>query len=97
MKYFSFLIIVLLLVISFGRVFAEEPTLPPGLGIDVSTAVEPTMQNEKSRQLADWAKNLPFDFSGFLDARVGARISEDDHEKDFSLDVRIQTNSRFIL
>lgn len=61
----------------------EEPALPPGLGEETVEMEKPEAERLVSR--------LPFELSGFLEARLGFRTQEDRHEKDVSLgEIRLQ-------
>jgi len=64
---------------------ASEPSLPAGLGTGTSGAAEASADGEGGT----WS--IPFDFSGFADARVGVRTQNDPYEKDMSLgEFRVQ-------
>lgn len=59
---------------------AQEIKLPEGLG-DLSTMMEVEAEEP----------GLPFDLSGFLESRIGARLGQDAHQKDISIgELRLQ-------
>ena len=65
---------------------ASEPGLPAGLGDDMEEETEPGSGGEEFR--------LPFDLTGFLEGRIGARTQNDPYEKDLSLgEVRLQAEA----
>ena len=57
----------------------EEPVLPEGLGL------EPQGKSETKNEQGEGILQLPFDFTGFWEARVGGRLQDDPHEKDLSI------------
>ncbi len=57
----------------------EEPALPLGLFDEDEDIEEPEETTES------FYKQLPFDLSGFLDARAGCRLWNDPYEKDMSM------------
>ncbi len=68
-----------MLVIADPAVAQDEPALPPGLGgsdDEVATPVEPE---------SDWRESLPFDLTGFVDARAGVRTQDDPDQDQASL------------
>ena len=63
----------------------EEPLLPEGLGLEQSEESSATAEREKS------SVPLPFDLSGFWEARAGFRTLNDPHENESSIgETRLQ-------
>jgi hypothetical protein len=61
----------------------EEPTLPEGLGEETGRVEPKAVEQPVSR--------LPFELSGFWEARLGTRTQEDRYEKDVSIgETRVQ-------
>lgn len=64
----------------------SEPSLPAGLGDIDGEAPEPEPGGQEFR--------LPFDLTGFLEGRIGARTQNDPYEKDLSLgEIRLQAEA----
>jgi len=64
---------------------SEEPALPPGL----TQATTPARAEDDTRK--NFRERLPFDLSGFWEARGGFRTRNDTHEKDASIgETRLQ-------
>lgn len=76
-----FRVITVIILLVFPRIlFAQEVTLPEGLG-DLSPMA----------QTADAGPGLPFDLTGFVESRFGSRLQKDAHEKDTSIgEMRLQ-------
>ena len=78
----------------------EEPALPPGLAPtedEEEPALPEGLREEPPPPIEDEmvarvpALDLPFDLSGFWEARVGARTQRDHHERDLSIgETRLQ-------
>lgn len=61
---------------------AQEPSLPAGLfGSAPSTLEEESVSNS----FYDWKESLPFDLTGFIEARGGIRTENDIYQKDVSV------------
>ena len=62
----------------------DGPDLPSGLG-------EGKQKQTGRQETKSFKEKLPFNLSGFMDARVGTRIQEDEHQQDTSLaETRLQ-------
>ncbi len=71
----------------------DEPPLPMGLEEETSSeskepelpqGLEKSLKTEKSDE-EELLGHFPFEFSGFLEGRLGSRTQEDPHEKDISI------------
>lgn len=67
------------------KIEPEEPALPEGLGLE-----QPEERRTADKHQKSFAQ-LPFEFSGFWEARLGVRTQQDPYEKDFSIgETRLQ-------
>ena len=57
---------------------SDEPALPTGLGTDQGPPADGEMAS-------DWKASLPFDFTGFGEARLGVRLQDDPTQKRASI------------
>jgi hypothetical protein len=79
---------------------AEEPSLPPGLALpETGAGAEPALWEGLGKEAHEGepeavkqpVSRLPFELSGFWEARLGFRTQEDPHQKDVSIgETRLQ-------
>lgn len=65
---------------------SAEPSLPTGLGVSASTDEAQTAEVTMT-----WSERLPFELSGYIESRIGARVQDDPTQKEESVgELRLQ-------